>query len=152
MMNFTRTGAAAIVLAVAVAGCVDVTAPRGAIAGEWSLAAANGAPPPVLLFEAGGDSLQLVGMTFAFDRNGSYVSTGLVRSVAGGVVVETSGTDHGVWTVTGDSLTLRSLEGGISSLDIQPDRLSFVNPTTGFSMTFSRAHLSEPRTGPSPSR
>jgi hypothetical protein len=131
--------AAALALAVAIAGCAEVTTPPASIAGAWSLSSANGAPPPVLLFEAGSDASHLISLTLTFDRNGSYTSTGIVSSCIGGVTTQASGNDRGVWTVSGDSLTLRSLGGGISSLEITPEKLLFFDSSTLMTMSFSRA-------------
>ena len=136
--RLTRNGAALLV-AIGIAGCVDATIPPASIAGAWSLSAANGAPPPVLLFEAGGESQHLVSMSLTFDRDGSYTSTGVVHSVMAGVDSRTTGTDHGVWTVRGDSVTLRSLQGGVSSLKIDPELLSFFDSGMMMTMSFSRA-------------
>jgi hypothetical protein len=138
LSGLVRTSAA-LALAVGIASCADVTGPRASIAGAWSLSAANGAPPPVLLFEAGSDASHLVSLTLTFDRSGSYTSTGVVSSVIGGVAAQSTGIDRGVWTVSGDSVMLRSLQGGISILEIKPELLSFFDSSTLMTMSFSRA-------------
>jgi len=113
--------------------------PPQAIVGSWALASGNGAPPPVLLFEAGSDSSQMVGLTFTFDRDGSYRATSVVRWVIAGGRSSAAAADEGVWTLAGDSVTLRSLKGGISYLQVQPDTLSYTDPNARITMRFSRS-------------
>jgi hypothetical protein len=101
----------ALVALVACGGGDKATNPASdSIAGVYSLRSVNGSPLPYT-FQAGEDSYTLTSDVITIANGGTWSETFVFQQTVNGTISEQTGSDSGVWSRAGTSVSLDSYGG-----------------------------------------
>ena len=111
-----RLAATVLLLAAAtLSACGDSTGPGlglgGAPAGTYTLRTVNGSGLPYTVEDGAGLTVVIVNDAFTLQEGGRFTETYTLRVTENGSTSTESGTNAGVWALTGTAITL-TLDGG----------------------------------------